>query len=230
MNFSRFYRSGTSSPFCRSRRRGHPVPFYLSHLLAPVPLIVSAMIGFLNRGCRPKLLPKLTEAAALLALVAAVVSAAGLALFGPGVSPLIGLYGIGLSVRLDAVSAVMLLLVTFIGWVVVRYAGTYLDGEARQGPFAGGLCLTLASVLLLVTAGNLFQLVIAWIATSLFLHWLLLFYPQRIAAQRAARKKFVTARLGDVALVSAAGLLITAYGRSISGRFWPRHAQAAVAH
>jgi NAD(P)H-quinone oxidoreductase subunit 5 len=188
------------------------VPIYLPPLLATVPLLLSAVIGFLTRGPRLKLLPKIAEGAALLALVAAVVSAAVLVLFGPGVSPLIGLHGIGLSVRLDAVSAVMLLLVTFIGWVVVRYAGTYLDGEVRQGPFTGWLCLTLASVLLLVTAGNLFQLVIAWIATSLFLHRLLLFYPQRIAARRAARKKLVTARLGDVALVSAAGLLITAYG------------------
>ena len=47
----------------------------------------------------------------------------------------------------------------------------------------------------------------AWVATSLFLHRLLLFYPDRIAAQRAARKKFVTARLGDVALIGAAVLL-----------------------
>jgi NAD(P)H-quinone oxidoreductase subunit 5 len=193
------------------------VPIYLSPLLAPVPLLLSAVIGFLNRGRRPKLLPKLAEAAALLALVAAVVSATGLVLFGPGVSPVIGFHGVGLSARLDAVSAVMLLLVTFIGWVVVRYAGTYLDGEARQGPFTGWLCLTLAAVLLFATAGNLFQLVIAWIATSLFLHRLLLFYPERIAAQRAARKKFVTARLGDLALVSAAGLLIAAYGTTDIG-------------
>jgi NAD(P)H-quinone oxidoreductase subunit 5 len=106
----------------------------------------------------------------------------------------------------------MLLLVTFIGWVVVRYAGTYLDGEARQGAFTGWLCLTLATVVLLVTAGSLIQLVLAWIGTSLFLHRLLLFYPDRVAAQRAARKKFVTARLGDIALISAAALLATAYG------------------
>jgi NAD(P)H-quinone oxidoreductase subunit 5 len=100
------------------------VPIYLSPLLAPVPLLLGAVIGFLNRERRPKLLPKLAEAAALLALVAAVVSATGLVLFGPGVSLVIGFHGVGLSARLDAVSAVMLLLVTFIGWVVVRYAGT----------------------------------------------------------------------------------------------------------
>jgi NAD(P)H-quinone oxidoreductase subunit 5 len=184
---------------------------YVLPLLAPIPLMVCAAIGFLNTGRRPRLLPKLAEAAALLALVAALSSAAGLAFFGPGASPMIGHYGVGLSVRLDAVSAVMLNLVTFIGWVVVRYSGTYLDGEARQGPFTGWLCLTLASVLFLVTAGNLFQLVLAWIATSILLHRLLLFYPERVVAQRAARKKFITARLGDAALLGAVGLLVAAY-------------------
>ena len=187
------------------------MPIYVLPLLAPVPLIVAAAIGFRNTGPRPKRLPQLAEAAALLALTAAVLAAAGLAHFGPGASPTIGFHGVGLAARLDAVSAAMLLLVSFIGWVVVRYAGTYLDGEARQGPFTGWLSLTLASVLLLVAAGNLPQLVLAWIATSVFLHRLLLFYPDRVAAQRAARKKFVTARIGDAALVAAAVLLVLAY-------------------
>jgi NAD(P)H-quinone oxidoreductase subunit 5 len=188
-----------------------------SPLLATVPLLLSAAVGFLNTGHRPRYLPRIAEASALLALVTAFVATGGLVIFGPSVSPVIGFHGVGLSVRLDAVSAIMLLLVTFIGWVVVRYAGTYLDGEARQGPFTGWLCLTLVSVLLLVAAGNLSQLVVAWIATSLFLHRLLLFYPQRVAAQRAARKKFVTARLGDAALIAAAGLLMAAYGTSDIG-------------
>nr|QQZ51146.1 hypothetical protein JKL49_08455 [Phenylobacterium glaciei] len=135
-----------------------------------------------------------------------------LILHGSGNSRLLGLHGVGLAIRLDAVSAVMFLLVSFIGWVVVRYAATYLDGEARQGAFTGWLCMTLASVLLLVLSGNLVQLVLAWVATSLFLHRLLLFYPDRLAAQRAAAKKFVAARLGDAALISAAVLLALAYG------------------
>jgi NAD(P)H-quinone oxidoreductase subunit 5 len=193
------------------------VPLTFLPLLATVPLLISAAAGFLSSGHRPRHLPRIAEACALLALAIALVAAGGLVVFGPGVSPLIGYHGVGLSVRLDAVSAIMQLLVTFIGWVVVRYAGTYLDGEARQGPFTGWLCLTLASVLLLVTSGNVFQLTLAWIATSLFLHRLLLFYPQRIAAQRAARKKFVTARLGDAALIGATGLLIAAYGTSDIG-------------
>ncbi len=50
--------------------------------------------------------------------------------------------------------------------------------------------------------------------TSLFLHKLLLFYPERAAAQRAARKKFLFARLGDVAMIGAVILLIARTGTS----------------
>lgn len=187
------------------------MPIYLTPLLVSAPLIISAAINFLNTGRRPRWIPKLAEAATLLSLIAAAVTMAEWVHFGPGVSPLIGIHGLGLSTRLDALSASMMLLVTFIGWIVVRYAATYLDGEARQGPFTGWLCLTLTSVLGLVSAGNLIQLVLAWIAASLFLHRLLLFYPDRVAAQRAAAKKFVTARLGDVALIGATASLAVAY-------------------
>ncbi|ESQ77130.1 proton-conducting transporter membrane subunit [Asticcacaulis sp. AC402] len=190
---------------------------YVLTLLAPVPLLVAGAVCFLNTGPRPFFVPKTAELAALAAFFGALASFALLLIFGPGVSPVIGIQGAGFSSRLDVISAVMLLLVTFIGWIVVRYAGTYLDGEARQGPFTGWLCFTLASVLLLVTAGNLVQLVLSWIATSLFLHRLLLFYPKRVAGQRAARKKFITARLSDVAVVCSAILLATAYGTTDIG-------------
>lgn len=154
------------------------------------------------------------EIGALAGLAVAAVSALILILAGSATSPLIGASGLGLSVRLDAVSAVMLLLVAFVGWVVLRYAATYMDGEDRQGPFTGWLCLTLAAVMSLVVAGNILQFALAWIATSLSLHNLLLHYPNRVAAQRAARKKWVTARLGDTAMLVAMGLLLATYGTS----------------
>ena len=183
-------------------------------LLAPAFLSIAAIAGFLKPGRRPGLTLQVIEAAAIAAIAVAVISTVVLVGHGAGTSPLIGGSGVGLSVRLDAVSNTMLLLGSFIGWVVVRYAVTYLDGEARQGAFMGWLCLTLASVLMLVLAGNLVQLVVAWIATSLFLHRLLLFYPGRVAARRAARKKFVTARIGDVALIGATAIMVVQYRTS----------------
>ena len=120
--------------------------------------------------------------------------------------------GAGLSLRMDAVSLPMIALVSFIGWIVLRYARTYLAEEPRRGAFTGWLAITLASVLLFAGAGNLVQLGLALIATSLGINRLLLFYPQRAAAQRAARKHFITARIADAALLGGAGLLTYAYG------------------
>lgn len=180
------------------------MPVYVLPLLAPALLILAAVPCLLGRPRRPRRALLLAEAAAAAAVLASLASLLLLAARGPGEA------GAGLSARLDAVSAPMLLLVAFIGWVVLRYAATYLDGEARQGWFTGWLCLTLAAVLLLVLAADLVQLVAAWVATSLALHRLLLFYPDRPAARRAARKKFVVARIGDAALLGAAVLLALA--------------------
>lgn len=185
---------------------------HLLPLLSPIALLLAAIAGFRNPGRRPGSVPRLAEAAALAAFVVALLSAGLLAMTGAGTSPLLGAWGVGLSVRLDAVSVTMLTLVSFVGWIVVRYTATYLDGEDRQGAFTGWLCATLASVLLLVQAGNLVHFVLAWIATSLFLHRLLLFYPNRPTARRAARKKAITARIGDAALIGAAVLLAAGYG------------------
>ena len=190
------------------------MPIDLLPYAAPLVFLISAAVGFLNSGRRPRFVPRMAEASALVAIIVAVIAGLLVAVHGPGTIRLIGLQGVGLSVRLDAISVTMLLLVSFIGWVVVRYAATYLDGEQRQGAFTAWLCMTLAAVLLLVLSGNLIQLVMAWVATSLFLHRLLLFYPERTAARRAAAKKFVTARLGDVALICAAVLMSLAYSTS----------------
>lgn len=181
-------------------------------LLAPLLLAGTSYYAFKAPGLRPRLAIRVAEFAALGSIVVAILSGVVLCLQGPGTSPAIGYSYFALASRLDLVSLVMLLLVSFIGWVVLRYAGTFLDGEARQGPFTGWMTATLAAVLLLVQSGTLLQLVVGWVATSLLLHQLLLFYPERIAAQRAARKKFIVSRTGDAALIGAVILLAISFG------------------
>lgn len=160
-----------------------------AHILVALPAMAAALLAFgLGEG-RAATVARLVQGGAFLSLVAA----------------------IGLVRLFDPVAAVMLLLVTFIGVIVVRYSDSYLRAEPGQVRFIGWLCATLASVILLVAASTLPVLIAAWIATSLFMHRLLLFYPDRSGARRAARKKFVTARIGDVALIGAAGCLWFAY-------------------
>lgn len=187
---------------------------YLLPLLIPAFFAVAAALSTLAPGLRPRRFLILSELMGLAAIMMSIACAFILGWAGPGTSQVIGIAGFGLSARLDIVSTIMMMLVSFIGWVVLRYSSSYLDGEERQGAFTGFLCATLACVLLVVQAGNLFQLAVFWIATSLCLHKLLLFYPDRTAAIRAARKKFVMARLGDAALIAAFVVLFTLYGTS----------------
>lgn len=180
--------------------------------LAPLSLALAAAFAFSGPALRPRRSLLVAEIAALFCIAVAAGAITLLYAQGPATSPLLGFAGFGLSACLDPVSITMLCLVAFIGWVVLRYSATYLDGEARQGPFTGWMALTLAAVMLLVTAGNLGQLVAAWIGVALGLHKLLLFYPERAQARRAARKKAITARMGDAAVIAASVTLVAAFG------------------
>lgn len=187
----------------------------ISHLIAlfaPI-ILAGAAIYFLKvPNVDAKQMAKVANGAGIAALVFAVIALIPLWMNGSGGSLLLGARGIGLSSYVDAVSAIMLILVTFVGWIVLRFSVSYLAAEPNQAAFMGWILATLASVVALVTAGNLIQLFVFWVATSLCLHKLLLFYPDRVAAIRAARKKFIVARLGDMALGGAVVLLYMAYG------------------
>lgn len=174
-------------------------------LLAPAPLLLfAAALAFVARpGRRPGRLPALAEAATLGALGFGLAGLIQLWVAGPQT---LGWRAISL-LRLDAVSVTMALLVAFVGWVVVRYSRRYLDGEAREGRFHGLTLAAIACVLTLVQAGSLPVLVAAFVATGLVLRQLLLFYPDRPEARRAAAKFIRVWGAGDLALIAAAALL-----------------------
>ena len=150
--------------------------------------------------------------AAALAFGVALATGAAVILNGPLHTGTIGVAGIGFALYLDALSALMYVLVSFIGTIVVLYSRNYMDGDPGQGRFVRRLAVTLAAVLVLIVSGNLFQLALAWLATSLGLHGLLVFYRDRPAAMLAARKKFLLSRLGEICLVIAMVLIHRAFG------------------
>jgi NAD(P)H-quinone oxidoreductase subunit 5 len=179
--------------------------------LAPLILLGLALLAIGQPGRRPGALPRVSEAGTLFALLVALAGVAQLLLAGPANLSLGS--GIALfSLRLDAISATMVLLVAFVGWIVARYSRSYLDGEAREGTFHGLLLATLAAVLVLVQAGSLALLAAGFIAAGTGLRHLLLFYPGRPEAQRAATKFTLVWRAGDAALILAALLLWFAFG------------------
>ncbi|MDW8342426.1 MAG: NADH-quinone oxidoreductase subunit L [Geminicoccaceae bacterium] len=196
-------------------------------LLAPILPAAAGLAGLLRPGPRPHPIPLFAEAAAASALLIAIATAGLLLLRGPGT---IG-FGEGLllfAVTRDTLSVAMLLLVSFVGWVVVRYARVQLDGEPREGAFAGWMSLSLACVLLLVQAGSLIVLFVAWIAVGAGLGRLLLFYPERPQARRAARQARLVARIADGALALALLLLAWSFGTSAIGAIAAAAREGAV--
>ncbi|MEM8495274.1 MAG: proton-conducting transporter membrane subunit, partial [Planctomycetota bacterium] len=106
----------------------------------------------------------------------------------------------------DRLSTTLGLLVASVGWIVLRYARRYLDGDPKRGVFLTRLTLTVVSAYGLMFANHLLLLFAVWLLTSVNLHALLTHYDGRIEAFRAARKKFLISRLGDTALLAAIAL------------------------
>ncbi|MEO8545869.1 MAG: NADH-quinone oxidoreductase subunit L [Burkholderiaceae bacterium] len=185
-------------------------------LLAGLPLLyVGAAAVAAVSSARPEIGWRVARWSASLALVAALVSlvellASGSALMrGPVLLPLGEAGALHISLRSDALGGLMLLLVSFIGWVIVGYSQNYLGGAQGQPCYIRGLMLTLAAVSLLVVTNNLALLALAWIGTSLALHGLLTFFDQRPQALIAAHKKFLASRVADLCLL--AGVAIIGY-------------------
>ncbi len=114
--------------------------------------------------------------------------------------------------QLDVVSSAMLVLVSTLVLVVVRYSRTYLAGENELDRYTRSLLLTVAAVTVLVLSNHLALLMAAWFATSVCLHQLLTFYRARRQALIVAHKKFLLSRLADACFISSLVLVGTETG------------------
>jgi len=172
-------------------------------LILALPLV---MLGLSWLGLSWRWLQRLLAAGVLLALVswAGVVwtevasSASTLALANLQLTNL---------VNITALSATLLLLILFLALIVLRYAATNFEGDARQQQFLQGLLLTVFAVMVTVASNHLLVLWLGWMGISLSLHRLLMFYPERPRAALAAHKKFILARVAELLLASAFVLL-----------------------
>lgn len=125
----------------------------------------------------------------------------------PATATLVQMGPFALSFRLDLIGSMMLLLVSFLGWVIVRYSRSYMAGDTREMYYVSRLMQTIASVSLLIVTNNLILFLVAWVLTSISLHGLLVLYPNRQAAVIVAHKKFLASRIADASLLVSVLLL-----------------------
>jgi NADH-quinone oxidoreductase subunit L len=116
------------------------------------------------------------------------------------------------SLYLDPLASVMAFAVAGISLVVHVYAVRYMADEPGYARFYTLLDLMTGAILLMVAAGDLVTLLIAWHLVGVLLYFLLGHDLGRPAAQRYAFWTFFTYRIGDLPLILAAVLLYKAYG------------------
>jgi NADH-quinone oxidoreductase subunit L len=106
-----------------------------------------------------------------------------------------------LGIHVDAITVVMITVVSFVAFMVQVYSLGYMHGDARYGWFYAVLSLFAASMLALVLADNFLLLYFAWELVGLCSYLLIGHYHHLRSAAEAAKKAFITTRIGDVGLL-----------------------------
>lgn len=183
---------------------------FLKSIAFLLPVVFLLMVSIKSKKAMNGKLDKLislTKAGILLNFIAAIVAIGFVVSNGLTEIKMFSFDSFGFTFRLDSLSVIMYTMVAIIAFVVLKFSFNYLDGDERQGVFIGRLASTIVAVQLMVLSGNVFMLFLAWVATSITLHKLLNFYYDRKKSRLGARKKFIVARLGDVALLAAVIIL-----------------------
>jgi NADH-quinone oxidoreductase subunit L len=113
----------------------------------------------------------------------------------------VGSFDVSVAFRADPLSVVMALTVTGIGSMIHLYSIDYMDGDPRFHQFFGYMNLFVFFMLVLVLADNFLLLYLGWEGVGLCSYLLIGFWFDRKAAADAAKKAFITTRIGDSALL-----------------------------
>ena len=187
------------------------IQYALHHawLIPLLPAVAFVLVGFFLRR-----LPTVTATVSLLLNGLSLVLALGVAggVISRGISveqPLLqkvswlslpGL-SVDMGVYIDPISAMMLVVVTLVSFLVQMYSIGYMHGEEGFGRFFAYLSLFAASMLGLVLAVNFVQMFVFWELVGLCSYLLIGYYFHKISAREAAKKAFITTRIGDFGLL-----------------------------
>ncbi|MCJ2181137.1 NADH-quinone oxidoreductase subunit L [Novosphingobium sp. 1949] len=109
-----------------------------------------------------------------------------------------GSFAFDWTLRVDTLTAIMLVVVTSVSSLVHLYSWGYMDDEPDKPRFFAYLSLFTFMMLMLVTANNLVQMFFGWEGVGLASYLLIGFYLRKPSAGAAAIKAFVVNRVGDL--------------------------------
>lgn len=123
-----------------------------------------------------------------------------------------GSISIDFTLRADQLTALMLLVVTGVGFLIHVYSIGYMHGDSGFNRFFSYMNLFMFSMLLLVLAGNFVVMFIGWEGVGLCSYLLIGFWYGDHANNNAAKKAFIMNRIGDLAFLLGMFLIYTTFG------------------
>ena len=123
-----------------------------------------------------------------------------------------GSLNVNWSVKVDALSAVMLVVVTLISSLVHIYSIGYMSRDPHKTRFMAYLSLFTFAMLTLVTSDNFLQLFFGWEGVGLCSYFLIGFWYKKDSANAAAIKAFIVNRVGDFGFALGIFLIFYLFG------------------
>src|ERR1700704_1072639 len=125
-----------------------------------------------------------------------------------------GDFSVGLTLRLDPLSAVMILVVTGIGLLIHVYSTAYMHEEtdSEYARYFSYLNLFAAFMLLLVLGSNFLVMFVGWEGVGLCSYLLVGFWYQKKTASDAGKKAFIVNRIGDWGFILGVLLIFVRFG------------------
>ena len=123
-----------------------------------------------------------------------------------------GTLNVNWSIKIDALSSVMLVVVTLVSSLVHIYSIGYMSHDPHKPRFMAYLSLFTFAMLTLVTADNFLQLFFGWEGVGLCSYFLIGFWFKKDTANAAAIKAFVVNRVGDFGFALGIFLIFYLFG------------------
>jgi len=181
----------------------------LPWLVLFLPLLSAAVITLFT--LRSKNVSSLISIGAVVAgfvLTLAFINANGFGVSGESAASWLNIGGlqIDIGLKLDALSLMMLLIVTGVGGLIHIYSYAYMDEDPSKARFFAFLSLFTFSMLGIVLANNFVMMFIFWELVGVSSYLLIGFWYEKPSAGDAAKKAFIVNRLGDFGFL--AGILM----------------------
>ena len=123
-----------------------------------------------------------------------------------------GSLNVNWSIKIDALSAVMLVVVTLVSSLVHIYSVGYMSHDPHKPRFMAYLSLFTFAMLTLVTSDNFLQLFFGWEGVGLCSYFLIGFWYKKETANAAAIKAFIVNRVGDFGFALGIFLIFYIFG------------------